>query len=147
MSKTLFQDQELTYKIIAAAIEVHRRLGPGLLEAVYRFCLCYELENIGLKYKQEVTVPIIYRDKKLDCGFRLDLLVENKVVVELKSIEVVLPIHEAQVLTYLRLMNKQVGLLINFNEPVLTKGVRRCVLGAKDNLSSSGHGPVPAFSG
>ena len=132
MERILYQDQEVTHKIIAAAIEVHKNLGPGLLEIAYRFCLCFEMENIGLNYIQEVTVPLVYKNRKLDCGFRADFLVEDKVVLELKAIGNLLPIHEAQLLTYLRLMNKQVGLLINFNESALTKGVRRCVLKAND---------------
>lgn len=134
MGKTFveYQEQELTHKIIAAAIEVHRNLGPGLLESAYRFCLALELENMGIHFKQEVVTPLIYRNRKLDCGFRADFLVEDKVILELKAIEGLLPVHEAQLLTYLRLMNKQVGLLINFNESSLKKGIQRCVLKAND---------------
>ena len=123
------QDQQLTHEIIGAAIQVHRYLGPGLLESVYQYCLEIELKEKGLAYQREEAVPLTYRNRTLDCGFRFDFLIENKVVVELKSIDRLLPIHEAQLLTYLRLLNKQVGLLINFNEPVLKKGIRRCVLG------------------
>ena len=124
--------QELTHKIIAAAIEVHKNLGPGLLEAVYRLCLGLEFENYGLKYQKEVSIPLLYKDKKIDHCFRLDFLVENELVLELKSIETMLPVHEAQVLTYLRLSGKQVGLLINFNVPVLKMGIRRCILSKQE---------------
>ncbi len=131
----LYQEQTLTSEIIAGAIEVHRCLGPGLLESTYRTCLGIELESRGLKYVREMPVPLIYKGAKLDCGFRLDFLIEDSVIVELKSVESFEPIYESQLLTYLRLLNKQVGLLINFNELTLKKGIRRCVLGAKDSLS------------
>ena len=110
----VYQDQDLTHKILGAAIEVHRNLGPGLLESAYRFCLCMEFDSLGINYKQELVVPIMYKNKKYDCGFRVDFLVEDKVILELKSIEKLLSIHEAQLLTYLRLLSKQVGLLMNF---------------------------------
>ena len=129
---TTYQDQELTHKILGAAIEVHRYLGPGLLESAYRFCLCMELDSLNIKYKQELTIPILYKNKKVDCGFRADIIVEDKVVLELKSVESLLPVHQSQLLTYLRLLNKQVGLLINFNEPALKTGIQRCVLQARD---------------
>ena len=122
----IYQHQELTRKIIAAAIEVHKILGPGLLESAYRLCLAFELQNQGLHYKQELVVPILYKDKKIDCGFRLDFLVENAVILELKSVESVLPVHEAQLLTYLRLTGRQVGLL-------LKNGIHRKVLNAHDS--------------
>jgi len=128
----VYQDQDLTHKILGAAIEVHRNLGPGLLESAYRFCLCMEFDSLGISYKQELVVPIMYKNKKCDCGFRVDFLVEDKVILELKSVEQLLPIYEAQLLTYLRLLSKQVGLLMNFNEPILKKGIKRCVLQAKD---------------
>ena len=124
----MYLHQELTHKIIAAAIEVHKNLGPGLLEAVYRLCLGLEFESYGLKYQKEVPIPLLYKDQKIDHCFRLDFLVENEIILELKSIETMLPIHEAQLLTYLRLSRKQVGLLINFNVSVLKLGVRRCIL-------------------
>lgn len=129
-----YQEQELTHRVIGSAIEVHKNLGPGLLESVYRLCLCYELESRGIAFKHELMVPLLYKNKTLDCGFRLDFLVEDKVIVELKAVESFLPVHEAQLLTYLRLMDKQVGLLINFNVPFLTKGtgIRRCVLNAEE---------------
>lgn len=120
--------QSLTHKIIAAAIEVHKNLGPGLLEAVYRLCLRLELEHQELKFQTEVNVPLLYKNKKINHYFRLDFLIENDVVLELKSVETILPVHEAQLLTYLRLSGKQLGLLINFNVPVLKQGIRRCIL-------------------
>ncbi|HSX11021.1 MAG TPA: GxxExxY protein [Chlamydiales bacterium] len=133
-----YQDQELTRKIIAAAIEVHKHLGPGLLESAYRICLCLELECAGLNYKQELTVPLVYKNRKLDCGFRIDFLIENQIILELKSADSILPVHKAQLLTYLHLMHKQVGLLINFNVPVLKEGIRRCVLKAHEVLDEVG---------
>ena len=128
----MYLHQELTHKIIAVAIEVHKNLGSGLLEAVYRLCLGLEFENYGLKYQKEVSIPLLYKDKKIDHCFRLDFLVENEIILELKSIETMLPVHESQLLTYLRLSGKQVGLLINFNVPVLKMGVRRCILSKKE---------------
>ncbi len=127
-----YQDEELTHNIIAAAIEVHKTLGPGLLESAYKTCLLMEFEEMGLNYKQELMTPIVYRNKRIDCGFRIDVLVEDKIVLELKSVEHILPVHEAQILTYLRLLGRQVGLLINFNVSVLKKGIRRCVLDAHE---------------
>jgi GxxExxY protein len=126
----VYLHQELTHKIIAAAIEVHKNLGPGLLEGVYRLCLGLELECRGLKYRQEVSLPLLYRDKKIENCFRLDFLVEGEIVLELKSVETILPVHEAQLLTYLRLSGKQLGLLINFNVPILKEGIRRRILSA-----------------
>lgn len=127
-----YQDEDITHGIIAAAITVHKILGPGLVESVYKACLLVELKERGLHCKQELAVPIIYKNYRFDSGFRLDLLVEDKVIVELKSVEHLMSIHEAQVLTYLRLLNKQVGLLINFNVSMLKNGVRRCVLKAAE---------------
>ena len=144
VSPYVYQDQELTQAIIGVAIQVHKHLGPGLLETAYQWCLEIEFKDKGWIYQREQAVPLIYKNRKLDCGFRFDFLIENKIVLELKSVEQLLPVHEAQLLTYLRLLDKQVGLLINFNEPVLKKGIRRCVLGAKDHLSFSGQGPVLA---
>ncbi len=118
----------LTGDIIAAAIEVHRQLGPGLLESAYAECLCHELRLRGLASRREINVPVNYKGIKLDCGYRIDLIVGDLVVVELKSVDRILGIHEAQLLTYLRLANKRVGLLINFNVPVLRDGIRRRVL-------------------
>jgi GxxExxY protein len=117
----------LTAKIIGAAIEVHKQLGPGLLESAYLHCLCYELSAANVQFRREMPVPIDYKGTKLDCGFRLDLLVENEVVVELKAVEKLLPVHTAQLLTYLKILGLTKGLLINFNERVLKDGVRRVV--------------------
>ena len=117
----------ITHGIIAAAIEVHRHLGPGLLESSYQECLCYELSRMGLSFAREVHLPLSYKGLRLDCSYRVDLLVEDIVLVELKSMEQLLPIHSAQLLTYLRASNKPVGLLINFNVLVLKDGIRRIV--------------------
>jgi GxxExxY protein len=118
---------ELTEKIIGAAIEVHKSLGPGLLESAYEVCLAHELSLAGISFDRQVPVPVIYKSVPLDCGYRLDFLVENAVVVELKTIESLQPIHEAQLLTYLKLGGWLIGLLINFNVPVLKKGIKRMV--------------------
>ncbi len=118
----------LSNKIIGCAIEVHKILGPGLLESAYRDCLCYELKEKGLEFVTEKPVPIIYKGIKLDCGYRIDVLVENEIIIELKSIEGILPVHEAQILTYLKFAGKKVGLLINFNVTMLKHGLRRFVL-------------------
>jgi GxxExxY protein len=119
---------ELTRSIIGAAIEVHKLLGPGLLESAYEECLCHELALRSIRFEKQKPVPLVYKGTKLECGFRLDLLVEGEVVVELKSIDGLGPIHEAIVLTYLRLSGHGVGLLINFNVPVLKDGVRRFIM-------------------
>ena len=121
-------DNEITHEIIGAAIEVHRRLGPGLLESAYEECLAHELQLRNLRVDRQRGVPVVYREVKLECGYRLDLLVEGRIVVELKSIDSFAPIHEAIVLTYLRLSGHHVGLLINFNVTVLKDGVRRFVV-------------------
>jgi GxxExxY protein len=120
-------DQELTHVIIGAAIEVHRALGPGLLEAVYEECLSSELASRGVPFERQKPVPLVYRDVKLACGYRLDLLVAGRIVVEVKAIEAVAPIHEAIMLTYLRLSGCRLGLLINFHSAVLKDGIRRFV--------------------
>jgi len=120
---------ELTATIIGAAIEVHRVLGPGLLESAYNECLQHELELRGVRYEVEVPVTVDYKGHVLLNAYRVDLLVENAVVVELKAVETLEPVHAAQLLTYLRLLRRRVGLLINFNVPVLRKGVRRIVNG------------------
>jgi GxxExxY protein len=117
----------ITRGIIAAAIEVHRHLGPGLLESSYQECVCYELSRMGLAFTREVHLPLSYKGLQLDCCYRIDLLVEDAVLVELKSIEQILPIHSAQLLTYLRASHKPIGLLINFNVLVLKQGIKRIV--------------------
>src|ERR1035441_9150692 len=117
----------LTDQIICCAIEVHRHLGPGLLESVYEECLCYELSQIGLRFERQVRLPLVYKGIKLDCGHILDLVVEDSILVELKSTEDLAPVHHAQLLTYLKSSNKRVGLLINFNVPILKNGLKRIV--------------------
>jgi|ERR1041385_7436205 GxxExxY protein len=118
---------QLTQKIIGSAIEVHKHLGPGLLESAYEECVAKEFEINSIKFERQKTLPIVYKDIKLDCGYRIDFLVEDHIVVELKSVEQIIPIFIAQLLTYLRLMEKHVGLLINFNVPILRNGIRRVV--------------------
>jgi GxxExxY protein len=117
-----------TAPIIGAAIEVHRALGPGLLESAYEECLCHELHLRGLAFRRQVDLPVPYKGLKLDCGYKMDVVVDNTVILELKCVEKILPIHEAQLLTYLKLSGKRVGLLINFNVPLLTQGIVRRVL-------------------
>ena len=119
---------DVTQGIIAAAMEVHRSLGPGLLESAYEECLCHELTLRGITFSRQVTLPLEYKGVQLDCGYRMDLVVSDVVVVELKCIEKILPIHEAQLLTYLRLTGCKTGLIINFNTPLLKDGIRRLVL-------------------
>jgi GxxExxY protein len=118
---------KLTEVIIGAAIEVHKELGPGLLESAYQACLLFELMQRGLKVEKEKELPVIYRGVRIDCGYRLDLLVEDLVILELKSVEKLDRIHEAQVMSYLRLSGKNIGLLINFNVLQLVKGLKRIV--------------------
>jgi len=120
---------ELTHEIIGAAIEVHRGLGPGLLESSYRECLCRELELRGVAFVRERGLPLEYKGIKLDCGYRMDILVANRVVVEVKTVDALAPIHDAQLLTYLRLGGWNVGLLINFNVVLLKNGIHRRILG------------------
>jgi GxxExxY protein len=119
---------KITERIIGAGIEVHKALGPGLLESAYEECLCRELTLREIAFERQKPLPVAYKGIKLDCGYRLDLLVENAVVVEIKAVECVQPIHEAQLLTYLKLGGWKLGLLINFNVPVLKDGVRRRIL-------------------
>lgn len=117
-----------TAPIIGAAIEVHRHLGPGLLESAYEECLCHELYLRGLSFERQVDLPVPYKGLLLGCGYKMDVVVEREVVLELKAIESILPVHEAQLLTYLKLSGKHVGLLINFNTPLLARGIKRIVL-------------------
>ena len=119
-SNLLYKD--LTEQIISAAIEMHRALGPGLLESAYEECLCHELGLRNILFERQVSVPVNYKNLKLDCGYRIDLLVDNKVVVELKCVERVLPVHEAQLITYLRLTETKLGFIFNFYTDVLTRG-------------------------
>jgi GxxExxY protein len=118
----------ITEQIIGAAIEVHRVLGPGLLESAYEDCLCHELTLRGITFERQRPLPVEYKGISLECGYRLDLLVQNEIVVEIKAISAIEPIHEAQLLTYLRLGGWKVGLLMNFNVPVLKNGIRRRIL-------------------
>ncbi|HVS87120.1 MAG TPA: GxxExxY protein [Candidatus Acidoferrum sp.] len=120
-------DKQLTHEIIGAAIAVHRELGPGLLEAVYEECLCHELSLRGLAIDRQKPIPVVYRGTKLDCGYRADIVVSGRVIVEIKAIANVAPIHEAVMLTYLRLSGCKIVLLINFHSTVLKDGVRRFV--------------------
>ena len=117
----------ITRGIIAAAIEVHRHLGPGLLESSYQECVCHELRGMGLSFAREVHLPLSYKGLTLECSYRIDLLVEDAVLVEFKSVEHLLPIHSAQLLTYLTASHKQIGLLINFNVLLLKNGIKRVV--------------------
>ena len=120
-------DTDLTHKIIGAAIEVHRQLGPGLLESAYEECLAREFALRGISFERQKPIPVVYKGVKLETGYRIDLLVEHRIVVELKSIEEIAPIHEAVVLTYLKLSGNTVGLLINFHVAVLKDGIRRYI--------------------
>lgn len=120
-------DHELTHAIIGAAIEVHRALGPGLLEAAYEDCLARELAVRGLRFERQKPIPLVYKDLKLECGYRLDLLVDGRIVVEIKAVEALRPVVEPIMLTYLRLSGCRIGLLINFDSAVLKDGTRRYV--------------------
>jgi len=116
---------KITEIIIGCAIEVHKSLGPGLLESAYEECLCFELQQAGLKVERQKPVPVVYKDIKLDCGYRIDVLVENQIIIELKTVDTFNPVHEAQILTYMKFANKNLGLLINFNVTLLKNGLKR----------------------
>uniref|UniRef100_UPI00404A7AE2 GxxExxY protein n=1 Tax=Flavobacterium sp. TaxID=239 RepID=UPI00404A7AE2 len=118
---------DLSYKIIGLAIDVHKELGPGLLESAYQECLYYEIKNAGLNVKKELLLPIIYKDIKLDYGYRIDLLIEDKIVLELKTVEKFTDVHFAQILTYLKLGNYPLGLLINFDSKILKNSIKRFI--------------------
>ena len=122
-------ENEISSKIIGAAIEVHKQLGPGLLESTYETCLAYELKQMGLDVKQQQALPVVYKEVKLDAGYRIDLLVENKVIVEIKSVDALADIHTAQLLTYLKLKDLKLGLLINFNSVRVIDGLKRILNG------------------
>jgi GxxExxY protein len=122
------QRDPLTERVIGAAIEVHRILGPGLLESAYEECLCHELSEKGLQFRRQVDLPISYKGIRLNCGYRIDLIVTECLIIEVKTVEKILPIHEAQLLTYLKLTGIQTGLITNFNVPVLKDGIRRMKL-------------------
>lgn len=117
----------LSEQVIKCCIEVHRNLGPGLLESVYEVCLAKELDNAGISYKRQVLLPVIYKSEQLDARFRLDFLIEDAIILELKAVESVLPVHEVQLVTYLKIADKKLGLLINFHEDRLIKGIKRKV--------------------
>ena len=123
----MLSENQITEKIIGCAIKVHSTLGPGLLESAYQQCLFYELQKTGLKVEKEKPLPVIYEEVELDCGYRLDLFVENRVIVELKAVESLTDIHLAQMLTYLKLSECEIGLLINFNVTQLIKGIKRVI--------------------
>ena len=125
---TMLQQEALTQAVIGAAIEVHRRLGPGLLESAYEECLCHELQLRGMSFQRQVALPVEYKGVRLDCGYRLDIIVEDTLVLELKAVDHLASIHEAQLLSYLRLSGKHVGLLINFNVMILKDGITRRVI-------------------
>ena len=118
---------QLSEKVIGLCIEIHRNLGPGLLESAYEECLCYELSKTGIPFERQKPVSVKYKEVNLDCGFRIDVLVDQQLIVELKSVEKVLPIHEAQIIIYLKIADMRVGLLINFNSIILIKGLKRFV--------------------
>src|SRR6266851_3827758 len=123
-----YQNDLLTEKIIGFAIEVHRHLGPGLLESKYAECLCHELDLSELAFRRQVPLPVVYKAIRLECGYRMDVVVEGHVIVEIKAAKRLMPIHEAQVLTYMKLSGIATGLLLNFNTPVLRDGLRRLML-------------------
>ncbi|KAB2859567.1 MAG: hypothetical protein KFKLKKLM_02172 [Flavobacteriales bacterium] len=125
--KTQEELNNLSKIILDASISVHRIMGPGLLESIYVECLVYELKNRGLIVDTEVTIPLIYKEKELSKRFRIDVLVENEIIIEVKAIEILLPVHEAQIISHLKLADKRLGFLINFNVPILIKGLKRFV--------------------
>jgi GxxExxY protein len=124
----MYKHSELTRQIIGAAIEIHRHLGPGLLESTYETCLLYELEKLELFVQKQVALPVVYKELQLPKAYRIDLLVNDQIVVELKAVDKILPVHEAQVLSYLKLSQRKVGLLLNFNVKIMKDGVRRFAL-------------------
>lgn len=133
MSTKAYYESDLTEQIIGSAIAVHKALGPGLMESAYEQCLCHEMNCSGLQFRRQVRMPVEYRGVKLDCGYRIDLMVADRVIIEIKSVRTVLPVHKAQLLTYLRLSGKQVGLILNFNVTTLRDGIVRKVL-SKEHL-------------
>lgn len=127
---------DITERVIGACIEIHRQLGPGLLESAYEECLAYELTQLGVKYQRQLALPVLYKGVRLDCGYRIDLLVEEAVIVELKTVERLLPVHSAQLLTYLKMTHLTVGLLIHFYVPTLRDGIKRIVHEFKESSAS-----------
>ena len=126
-------ENEIAYQIIGAALEVHKALGPGLLESAYQECLVYKLRQLDFKVEKEKPMPLVFEEVKLECGYRIDLLVENKVVIEIKSVEALNDVHLAQILTYMKLGNYKLGLLINFNVALLKQGIKRVINGELKN--------------
>ena len=124
----LAHGEDLTNRIIAAAMRVHRRLGPGLLESIYEACLCHELEKAAIPFQRQVPLPVIYDDVRLGCAYVADVVVAGQVILEIKSVDRIVPLHESQLLTYLRLTPCRIGLLLNFNTVVLKSGIKRCVV-------------------
>jgi GxxExxY protein len=124
----MYKHSELTRQIIGAAIEIHRHLGPGLLESTYESCLVYELEKLEFSVQKQVVLPVVYKELQLPKAYRIDLLVDDQIVVELKAVDKILPVHEAQVLSYLKLSQRKVGLLLNFNVKMMKHGIRRFAL-------------------
>jgi GxxExxY protein len=125
---TTLRGKALTERVIGFAIDVHRQLGPGLLESAYEECLCFELKHGDIEFVRQAALPVVYKEIKLDCGYRMDVVVQRELIIEIKAVERLMPIHEAQMLTYLRLSGHKVGLLMNFNSLVLKDGLRRFVL-------------------
>ena len=121
------RENQITEIVIGCAIEIHRALGPGLLESAYEECLCYELKEVKLSFKRQVPLPLNYKGVRLDCGYIMDVVVENLIIIELKTVERILPVHEAQLITYLKLSGHSVGLLMNFKVAVMKSGIRRLV--------------------
>jgi GxxExxY protein len=138
-STTFTEYNQITSQIISSAVKVHRALGPGLLESAYSTCLAFDLRRSGLFVQQQVPLPIVFEDVRLEVGYRVDLLVERMVMVEVKSLATLLPIHEAQLLSYLRLSGCRVGLLLNFHVPVMREGIRRLVNGLAEGADRSVH--------
>ncbi len=126
--ESVSQRDPLTNRVIGLAIGVHRELGPGLLESAYEECLCFELKQAGIAYGRQMPLAVVYKGVSLECGYRLDIVVQRELIIEIKAVERLLPIHDAQILTYLRLSGHKVGLLMNFNTVVLRDGLRRFVL-------------------
>ena len=120
--------EELATEVIDAALQVYRALGPGLLESVYQTCLCHELSLRKIPFQKEVELPVVYKSMRLDAGLRLDLLIDDVIILELKSVEKIIPVHEAQLLTYLKLTGKRLGFLLNFNVPLMKQGTKRIIL-------------------
>ena len=116
---------QLTERVIGLGIEVHRALGPGLLESAYEECLCYELSQASLSFERQVKLPVVYKGVNLDCAYRMDIVVEDLLILEIKAVDKIIPVHEAQLLSYLKLANKPIGLILNFHASVLKEGIKR----------------------